>query len=51
MQRPERLTRRDLAIRFGCVASRFLGECFRNRVEARIDSIDAAQMRFDDLSA
>ena len=50
MQRPDRPDPSRPAIRFSCVASRFRGECFHNRVEARIDSFDAAQMRFNDLS-
>jgi hypothetical protein len=51
VQRPERLTRGNLAVRFSRIASRFFGECPHNGVEARIDSRDAAKMRFDDLSA
>jgi len=51
VQRPERLTRGNLAVRFSRVASRLFSECLHNGVETRIDSLDAAQMCFDDLSA
>jgi hypothetical protein len=51
VHRPERLTRGNLAVRFSRIASRLFSECLHNGVETRIDSLDAAKMRFDDLSA
>jgi len=51
VQRPERRTCGNLAVRFSRVASRLFSECLHNGVETRIDSLDAAQMCFDDLNA
>src|SRR5208283_3730801 len=51
MQRAKRLARGDLSVRFSRDASRFLRQRLHNRVDARIDRVDAAKVRFDDLGA
>jgi hypothetical protein len=51
MQGPELLARGNFAVRVGRGAARLFGQHLDDRVDARIDRLDAAKMRLDDLGA
>jgi hypothetical protein len=51
MQRPERSAAREFTIGLGCIAPCLVAEHFHNGVDARIDSFNAAKVRFNDFRA